>query len=400
MHPETVSNMHTSSTRSLIPIALFSFFLLLQAPLTKACGNEYGYSLDGKRMYTRFLYLTDRQLAHDTTRVRKRLSEARAKVNAGTADFKTWSNIALYLMKLGKADSSVQILAPLVLKHSDEYSLHANLGTAYELTGRLDSALKYIRKGFEINPRSHGGSEWIHVAILQAKIEEKRRPGTLKTKSILSEELLASKLGTGRNPVRNLNRHLVLQIRTRAPFTPAPNLVLANLCKSFASLNEQHGTYENALLGYVYAMRFQPSAYLKRQLEHKISRLNEKRQAMGNVHELSDIFLHMMKRAKIDPEILLMGMDDIASAMAAVDEMEWAKQDSLDAARAALDSLQAAHVAQATTNSDQLATLQAAGTRRGWWMLGIGLLGGAILVLAGRLIFRRKVADEVSGSGI
>jgi len=52
-----------------------------------------------------------------------------------------------------------------------------DLGTAYELAGKNEPALRWIREGLRRNPNSHKGTEWLHVKILEAKIEqEKQRP--------------------------------------------------------------------------------------------------------------------------------------------------------------------------------------------------------------------------------
>ena len=69
------------------------------------------------------------------------------------------SDYAVYLMKAGRVDESLAILKELNKNLPQEYQIAANLDTAYELNGELDSALFYIKRGIEINPDAHAGSE-------------------------------------------------------------------------------------------------------------------------------------------------------------------------------------------------------------------------------------------------
>ena len=80
----------------------------------------------------------------DTKRIQTRLNKLAQITKTGEATFKTWSDISVNLMKLGKIDSAIHILIPLVEKHPDEYNLLSNLGTCYELNGNLTKALEYL----------------------------------------------------------------------------------------------------------------------------------------------------------------------------------------------------------------------------------------------------------------
>lgn len=174
------------------PLLLFSF--LLSSFALYPCGNEYAHTWDGKRIYSRYFFLRDHHRHFDTDKLEKRISSLNQKVEKGEATFKTWSDLALNLMKLGEVDSALSILEPLALEHPEEYNILANLGTCYELSGRLDSALKYISLGLEKNPNSHRGSEWIHVKILEAKIKEQQYPGWINTNEIVSQAEILAKL--------------------------------------------------------------------------------------------------------------------------------------------------------------------------------------------------------------
>ncbi len=101
-------------------------------------------------------------------------------------DFKGRSDYAAVLLKLGKTKKALEILENLVQKYPNEYNVVVNLGTAYELNGNPELALKYISKAIKLNPLSHNESEWIHEEILKARIALKTNPDYLKQNSILN----------------------------------------------------------------------------------------------------------------------------------------------------------------------------------------------------------------------
>ena len=216
--------------------------LLIGATSGYSCGNEYGYTLDGRIVHTQYFYLSSKMKSHDRIKTKERLEHLRRKVATYPNDYKAWSDLAVNLLKVGKADSAVKILRPWVEKMPNEYNLNANLGTAYELTGNLDSALKYISKGYSLNKNSHFDSEWVHIKILEAKIKERARPGWIRINRILNVDSLIVRADTlnhrrtGVFPgVTQVNRQIMYQIRTRVPFTPAPNQVITNLLLSIAT---------------------------------------------------------------------------------------------------------------------------------------------------------------------
>lgn len=132
------------------------------------------------------------------------------------------SDYAILLMKAGKTAEALEILQVLSVHLPNEYKIAANLGTAYELNGQLDSALVYIQKGLDINPNSHEGSEWVHVRILETKIAMLNQPNLLDNRSVL--QLTAKEIVD--TSVRN---HIEIQIRERFPFCPGPDPIMASL---------------------------------------------------------------------------------------------------------------------------------------------------------------------------
>ncbi|HAP01815.1 MAG TPA: hypothetical protein DCQ93_07835 [Bacteroidetes bacterium] len=156
------------------------------------------------------------------------------------------SDYSLCLLKLGKTNEAVAMLAELEKHYPGEYKIASNLGTAYELSGQNDSALKYINLGLKLNPLDHEGSEWIHAKILETKIAMSKSPDYLKTHSVLS-------LTETQKHDSAVRAQLTLQLRERFPFTPAPNPLMAQLlielgdcCANTSSIEYAKAIYQIA----------------------------------------------------------------------------------------------------------------------------------------------------------
>jgi tetratricopeptide (TPR) repeat protein len=350
-----------------------------------SCGNEYGFSLDGRMIHTEYFYLADRMEKFDIPAIKSKLAELTKKVKSNPDDYKSWSDIAVNLLKIGNSDSAIKILRPWVQKLPNEYNLNANLGTAYELTGKLDSALKYISKGYALNDQSHSGSEWIHIKILEAKIKDKKQPGWLQLNRILDVEdlKLRQKSQTRLLGKDEVGEDIMYQIRTRVPFTPAPNRTITNLLLSLGDYNKEVGTYENALLAYIYALQFEPVPYAKYGINTKIAKLNQQRDLQTNAGKLPEFFISMMKRSKLDPELVLMGIDNYAMHLDSLHLSDIHMEDSLRMLKVQLDSLSLIQSGTTDVKADKpIVNLKIIIT------LCVGILIGFI----GMMVFRRRKA--------
>lgn len=89
------------------------------------------------------------------------------------------------LLFAGRYVEAVKFLVTLEREQPGQYAVAANLGTAYELSGDVEKAKLWIAKGVERNPLSHFGTEWLHLAILEAKLKLKADPSWLNTHSVL-----------------------------------------------------------------------------------------------------------------------------------------------------------------------------------------------------------------------
>ncbi len=69
-------------------------------------------------------------------------------------DFTNRNDYAVALVYLGRYDEAISLLQRLEKETPGHYATAANLGTAYELSGNNELALKWIKEGIRRNPRS------------------------------------------------------------------------------------------------------------------------------------------------------------------------------------------------------------------------------------------------------
>lgn len=231
-------------------ILALSFLILQQLPLG-ACYNESHINKNGsnnKRSEPMALFYNE----PDKEEATKFLAKYElTKIKNYDAD--TQSDIAVNLSYLGRYTEALDILIRLQKEHPDNYNYAANLGTTYELLGKNELALQFIKKGIELNPDSHEGSEWVHVKILEAKLKMAGNPDWIYKNRVL---------GTGVNfdskESASLNDkawHVEYQLQERIPFTPFPDALLANVFDELGDLYATQQSVELAYVAYDFALR-------------------------------------------------------------------------------------------------------------------------------------------------
>ena len=356
----------------MIPIYLPSF----------ACGNEYGMTLSGDRLHTPIFYLSEYYRSFDTNEIQAKLDAAITKRVLEKDNFKNESNIALYYMKLGKVKKALDILVPLQKQYPEEYVIIANLGTAYELDGQLQNALKHIQKGYEINPESHYGSEWIHIKILEAKIKYGANSNWFRRNPIVTIDEVVEHAS---NQSRHRNQ-LAIQIRTRVPFTPAPNPIIANLLRTYAAYCEKYDSYENALMARIYTLEFESVGItLLKDQEALVNLINAIKTREDSSSRFSPIFRDLLEAGKIDPNLLIYAADTVALQFEAVDRVQFEQLDSLQAIKAENDSLR-----DLTIKERRRIHIQPAGQNGFFWGMLFGTLGLILGIIIATISVRRK----------
>jgi tetratricopeptide (TPR) repeat protein len=161
-------------------------FLIFSIPVHACLNEHYGHPPSGVEEVKSPLlvrrWLNEGKHKQDYWEAKKQTLEASVKTSD---DYKLHSDYAVALIHLGGVKEAIKILEKIEKEHPGEYATAANLGTAYELNGELPKALQWIKKGYELNPQSHEGSEWLHVKILESKIAIQSDPDWIKSHSVL-----------------------------------------------------------------------------------------------------------------------------------------------------------------------------------------------------------------------
>lgn len=161
-------------------------------------------------------------------------------------DYRQISDLAVAHLYVGETKRAIELLHQAEELKPGEYVIAGNLGTAYELDGRNEEALKWIEEGLRRNPESHDGSEWIHANLLRAKIEMARNPGWLLDSK---NSVTGLEFGDGALPVfdssasapncpkivADIARHLSHQLFERRQFIPGPDPIVAALMFDLAN---------------------------------------------------------------------------------------------------------------------------------------------------------------------
>lgn len=252
--------------RSALHFVLTAF--LTVAVSAHACINEIGTNHRGERIVP--IDRTGQNLAPylvtPTTKAAllswsKRVVETARK----EPSFDSLNNLAVVLIRYGRLPEAVHLLQFLERKYPGHYQTASNIGTAYELMGRNEDALKWISEGMQRNPQDHFGTEWLHVQILKAKLGQVPKPAP--GRSILNLDF-----GNGvtlrrptQVPIGNTGKPLTLfavahalryQLLERIEFVAAPDPMVAGLLLDWANLELLAGTVESADVLYDAAIRY------------------------------------------------------------------------------------------------------------------------------------------------
>jgi tetratricopeptide (TPR) repeat protein len=156
-----------------------------------------------------------------------------------SGDYKDLSDYAIALMKLGLFEEAKDILVELEFAHPEEYKLASNLGTAYELVGEVDSAIKYINYGMELNSNAHEGSEWVHIKVLETKNHLKEDSTWLENHTVLE-------LSEKQEADSSVLHQIFIQAHERFPFTPGPDSIMASIMVDLADCFAAKTSIEHA----------------------------------------------------------------------------------------------------------------------------------------------------------
>ena len=196
-----------------------------------------------------------------------------------TKDIDYLSDRGLLLILLKEYDKAIKLYLEIEKMKPGRYSTASNIGTAYELIGDNENALKWIKKSVEIDPKSHYESEWIHVKILEAKIDSQ--------KPISSLSFINTDFGTDSLPKTNLSKEaltnlrdaLYYQLNERISFIKPKEKIIAQLLFDLADITFLSSDYHDAISIYDMAKEYGFDSTKVEMRKVAISRDNRKKWA-------------------------------------------------------------------------------------------------------------------------
>lgn len=173
-----------------------------------------------------------------------------------TKDLDYLSDKGLVLILLKEYKEAIKLYLEIEKIEPNRYSTASNLGTAYELLGQNENALKWIKKSVKLDPKSHNSSEWIHVKILEAKIKGKNFYTT--------NFLLNTKFGSDIRPnskltkqqLQDFSKALFYQLNERVSFVKPKEEIVAQLLFDLGNIAFLLGEYSIATSDYEQAKRY------------------------------------------------------------------------------------------------------------------------------------------------
>lgn len=230
---------------------------VISASCCFACLNEYHVSKYGKESVDAFALVNiSFHKQQNKPEIEERLADLLKEVPKTEQDIlENQNDIAVCYIRLGRLDEADKILAALLKKHPTDYSVVVNLGTLYELQGKNQKALDYIRKAIAINPDSHDGSEWFHIRVLEFKL--KNVPGN----TIVGRDILNLRSLKGSNT--DIANQVRYQLEERIPFTPSPNLMMAKILQEYGDYLADSITIRGAYVIYEIGMDYDKDGVLK-----------------------------------------------------------------------------------------------------------------------------------------
>ena len=153
---------------------------------------------------------------------------------------------ALKELLTGEPSKAIEMLLEIEEENPGQYVTASNLGTAYELNGENEKALKWIKEGINRNAESHYGTEWLHALILEAKINLEKDPAYYDNRHILNlpatlpiDSTDAVLVYDGKDITEiNLRIALAYQLKERVVFIKPKDTVVADLLFALATITK------------------------------------------------------------------------------------------------------------------------------------------------------------------
>jgi tetratricopeptide (TPR) repeat protein len=175
-----------------------------------------------------------------------RIVEPLAKEHAQNPNLENTNDLGVYKLLDGRYEEAIALFREAERKYPGNAKVAANLGTALELKGDDEEALKWIREGVTRDASEHQGSEWLHARILTAKVALKKDPQWLLKNHVLELDFGTSDVPVAPEilPIENgklkgvdqLMRQIEYQLKERTKFVKPPDAVVSDIYSSAGDL--------------------------------------------------------------------------------------------------------------------------------------------------------------------
>ena len=132
-----------------------------------ACINSYAFEMGASAITQEY--------------AEEKLEETKAKIKT----VEELNDYGVLLIFAHRYNDAIKMFKQLEKQHPNLAKTAANLGTAYELSGDLEKAKYWIAQGMQRDANIHQGSEWIHLKILDAQIQQKKDSKWIQTHDVL-----------------------------------------------------------------------------------------------------------------------------------------------------------------------------------------------------------------------
>ena len=236
----------------------------------QTCVNEYRTQLNGKVYYSDATRGRILEYRIDTAALRQEANWLLSRYSDSDS-IEYLSDYAAKLIYLGEYNIAKNTYFKIEQLKPKLYTTASNLGTIYELAGQPDSALIWIRESIRLNPNSHEGSEWIHIKILEFKLN----PNKNYNISVLG-------LNFGHDPIpknpnqynlQELKKHIWRQLQERTKFVKPENKIVGNIYFDLGNVIAQINSVEAAAESYSAAVEYGYESELFKKRRSKFEKL-------------------------------------------------------------------------------------------------------------------------------
>lgn len=242
----------------------FLLFFVFTPSIIYACINVMGTTLDGGKTPWKNKYYAQKfmRLMEETPDSKLKDIEAikynpnnldeYAKKENNTEEFYNEELQSVKLVLSGDYPNGIAGLLKISEKYPNRYSTATNLGTAYELNGETELAIKWIKEGIRLNPISHEGSEWLHLLILETKLKMKGEENYF-TKRHVVELPTNFTLTTNVNildktrSINDIGKAINHQLEERVLFVKPKDSVVADLFFTLGQVEAHTASVESAI---------------------------------------------------------------------------------------------------------------------------------------------------------